>query len=474
MQRELTAVLDIGKTLSKLSLWGKGGELIDRRVHKNAPIDAGLGYRALDTSGTQTWMISALADFAQQGLVTAIVPVAHGAAAAVLRDGMLAAPPIDYETQPCDRIVETYREQRDEFAITGSPLLPVALNLGLQLHLLEDLSPNLLDSSAQIVTYPQYWAWFLSGVAATEVTSLGCHSDLWQPSVGKPSPLAHARGWARRLAPLRPAGAVLGVIRPELAEATGLPRNLRIFCGLHDSNAALLAARGFPGVEGHETTLLSTGTWFVAMRTPALNVDMPIAALDEHRDCLVNVDAEGRPIPSARFMGGREIELLTGLDSRRIDIRRDQPMIMRAATDVIKRRAMVMPCLVEGSGPYPDAGGGWQDQPVDAIEQRAAVALYAALMSDTILNLAGARRKILVEGRFADSELFVGALAALRPQDAVYLSHAHNDVSFGALRLVHPDLRPDGDLKRVRAIDSDVSGYAAQWHCAISHKARAA
>lgn len=29
--------------------------------------------------------------------------------------------------------------------------------------------------------YPQYWALRLTGIAANEVTSLGCHTDLWNP-----------------------------------------------------------------------------------------------------------------------------------------------------------------------------------------------------------------------------------------------------------------------------------------------------
>jgi sugar (pentulose or hexulose) kinase len=34
---------------------------------------------------------------------------------------------------------------------------------------------------AHILLYPQYWSWRLSGVMATEVTSLGTHTDLWRP-----------------------------------------------------------------------------------------------------------------------------------------------------------------------------------------------------------------------------------------------------------------------------------------------------
>jgi sugar (pentulose or hexulose) kinase len=220
-----------------------------------------------------------------------------------------------------------------------------------------------------------------------------------------------------------------------------------VHCGLHDSNAALLAARGFHEIADRESTILSTGTWFVAMRTPGAPLAFDIRDLDETRDCLVNVDAHGRPIPSARFMGGREIELLTGLDSRRIDIQADQPALLAAVPNVLARGAMVLPTLAPGSGPFARARGRWISMPTDATARRAAVCLYAALVTEVSLDLIGARDCLLVQGRFARSEVFVRALASLRPDIAVFVGHAHvadtvhSDVSYGALRLLNPALR---------------------------------
>ncbi len=42
-------------------------------------------------------------------------------------------------------------------------------------------SAELFSRAAHTLLYPQFWAWRLSGVMASEVTSLGCHSDLWLP-----------------------------------------------------------------------------------------------------------------------------------------------------------------------------------------------------------------------------------------------------------------------------------------------------
>jgi hypothetical protein len=84
-------------------------------------------------------------------------------------------------------------------------------------------------------------------------------------------------------------------------------------------------------------------------------------------------------------------------------------------------------------------------------------------VADTALDLVGTRERLLVEGRFAEAEVFVRALARLRPDLAVYVGPAHNDVSFGALRLVDPALKPDGDLMRMQPLDADLTAYRAAW-----------
>jgi sugar (pentulose or hexulose) kinase len=457
---DLIVVLDVGKTLAKLNLWTRSGDLVARETRANLSVDAG-AYAALDVAGIETWIGETLGVFAHKGRIGAIIPVGHGAAAAVIRDGALVAPPIDYEEPIPDRAV--YDAERDPFAETGSPALPHGLNLGAQLHHLERLHPGLLDGGAQILPWPQYWAWRLSGVAASELTSLGCHSDLWRPKARAPSMLAVRRGWAGRLAPLARADQVLGLVTPEWTGRTGLPADVKVYCGLHDSNAALLAARGFPEIAEAESTVLSTGTWFVAMRSPADDVTADLGVLPEKRDCLLNIDAYGRLIPSARFMGGREIEILTGIDARRIDIKPDQPALVAAVAEVVASGARVLPTFAPGVGPFPRDVGHWIDRPESEAPRRAAVSLYAALAADVCLDLIGAKGRLLVEGRFAEAEVFVRGLASLRPRNRIYMSNVHNDVSYGALRLIDPRLRPASALIQATPLAIPLDAYRDQW-----------
>ena len=461
MRGRATIVLDIGKTLAKLSLWSSGGALIERRVRANARVDTGT-YTALDTAGIEAWAIEVLCYFAKLADVGAIVPVGHGAGAAILRDDQLACPPLDYEDALPAGLRAVYDAERDAFSGTGSPSLPDGLNLGAQIFRLEALDPGLAHGT-QILPWAQYWSWLLSGVAASEVTSLGCHTDLWNPLTGAPSHLAERRGWARRLAPLREAGEVLGTLTPAWVARTGLPADTEVHCGLHDSNAALLAARGFAEIAEQESTVLSTGTWFVAMRSPRNKASIDTSGLNEARDCLINVDAYGKPIPSARFMGGREIETLIGLDTRQIDIAADQPALLAALPDVLASGAMVLPGFAPGFGPFPHGRGRWIARPDAHAARRAAVSLYAALVTDISLRLIGTKERLLIEGRFAEGQVFVRALAALRPDLRIYTGKAHNDVSYGALRLLDAALPPAEPLELVVPLDVDLAPYRERW-----------
>jgi hypothetical protein len=153
-------------------------------------------------------------------------------------------------------------------------------------------------------------------------------------------------------------------------------------------------------------------------------------------------------------MGGREVELL----GERIDLPGTN-----GVADVFHSEAMVLPSQVRGCGPFPHGFGRWINRPEDPAERAAAIALYAALMADASLDLIGARDLLLVEGRFASSEVFVRALGALRPDMRIVTSKVEADASFGALRLVLPDLAPPGELTTVEPLGGNLAAYREQW-----------
>lgn len=447
-------VLDVGKTHAKLTLIGENGATIDALSRANVARRAG-GLRVLDGDGIESWLKPSLATLSQTAPIEAIVPVGHGAAAAYLDGETLAAPVLDYENAPPEDLLSRYRALRDPFGRTLSPPLPLGLNLGAQLFWQETIHPHLRAERMTILPWPQYWAWRLSGERASEVTSLGCHSDLWFPAERGYSDLAKSQGWDSRFAPLGHADDVLGHVRPELADEMRISRDCKVVCGLHDSNAALVAARGIAALAEGPFTLVSTGTWFVAFASGA-----GTAALDPARDTLANVDVLGHPVPSARFMGGREYELVVGPD---IGAR----ATLSDAERIIASETMTKPSFVEGGGPFPASKGAVFGEIRDSAERAALASLHLALMTHSSLDLIAARGPIVIEGRFASDMVFVSALARLRAPTNVLASAEPDGVARGAARLVYPTIGIA--TKRIVPLDLDLRAYADAWRaCAES------
>jgi sugar (pentulose or hexulose) kinase len=233
-----------------------------------------------------------------------------------------------------------------------------------------------------------------------------------------------------------------------------------VFCGLHDSNAALLAARQLPQLRNRDATVLSTGTWFVAMRIPYSASERP--ELPENRDCLVNVDVNGVPVPSSRFMGGRELEILAGAAPASINAPLKVSDAQNQAVEAIERGEMILPAQIAGVGPYPHSDRRKPERP-RAAAAPALAHLYAALVADVSLDLIGSHETLLVDGRFSQSTVFVGALAQLRPDTAVFVSDDENGVAHGALELTGRRNVSARALERVIPLPIDLTEYRKRW-----------
>ena len=448
------AVIDIGKTNAKVVLVdAKTGAEIAVRKTANSVLQ-GPPYPHFDVEALWRFLLASLKDFAAGPGFDALSITTHGASAALLdAEGHLAMPVLDYEHLYPDEIVEAYKRLRPDFSQTFSPCLTGGLNLGAQLHYQKTAFPELFGKVATILTYPQYWAHRLTGIAANERTSLGCHTDLWLPFEERYSDLVDTLEIRERMAPLRSAFDALGPIRPEIAAEIGLASAVPVYCGIHDSNASLLPHLvGF----GSPCTVVSTGTWVISFAVGAKP-----QRLDPSRDTLVNVDANGAAVPSARFMGGREWDLLT----RDLTPVAEQEEL-DAASAVIDARAMILPSVVMGTGPFPDSRSRWQAEQHLAAERRASASLYEAMMTQTCLDLIASEGPIVVEGPFAANRLYLEALHTLMKRP-VYASEATTGTAIGAALL--SGIRLDVPMQRITRCIEGLDEYAGEWH-AISRR----
>jgi sugar (pentulose or hexulose) kinase len=444
------AVIDIGKTNVKLALVdAKTLEEVCVITQPNTVLSGPL-WPHFDVDSHWKFLRDGLKNFHATHGVSAISITTHGACCALLDGhGNLAAPILDYEHSGPDEFTDAYDKIRPPFSETGSPRLPMGLNLGAQLYWMFKTDPQLKARTTQIVTYPQFWGHLLTGVAATDVTSLGCHTDLWNPYKCVPSSLVSSLEIEDKIAPTLKPFDVLGPIRHELATELGLHSNTPVYCGIHDSNASLL-----PKLKANKPpfSVVSTGTWVIAMSIGGKSV-----TLDPAKDTLVNVNAFGEPVPSARFMGGREFDLL--LAGQIVEPTDDD--IFKTLTS----GTMLLPAVVSENGPFQGRAHRWVgDEPKFGSGERAAcVGFYLALATAYCLEQTGHLGNLHVEGPFSRNQTFLNMLSAAM-DSPVLATESATGTSQGAALLTGIYQNPANDPP-VRQFSGrkDFAAYAKLW-----------
>jgi len=414
------AVFDVGKSNVRLSSVDDVGVALTTLEHQNT-VDSSPPYPHFDSDALYAWLLDGLTTLARDFDIQSVVPVTHGACAALIDDDGLVLPIMDYEFRGVSDVDFDYDAIARDFAHTASPKLPAGLNLGRQLFWQQRQFPREF-SRATIVPYPQYWAARLCGVRAWEPTSLGCHTDLWDPQRREFSTLAKQMEWDSRFGRRVNAWTPLGPPLQEIAARTGLSRDCKILAGIHDSNASYLAHRAS---REDPFCVVSTGTWVVAMaHGSALEV------LREEMDMLANVDAFGEPVMTARFMGGREYASICGGDGLLA-----HPSVADLKA-VLTSGTLALPSFTGEDGPFSSQASRNVGPAPTAPHYRAALAaLYCALMTDYCMTLLEATGDVIVEGRVASNEAFTSALSALRAPQPVFRSLGETGSLHGAVLL---------------------------------------
>jgi sugar (pentulose or hexulose) kinase len=450
----VTAVLDVGKTNVKLVLF-EGAEILWQASTPNRPLP-GPAYPHADVEAIWRFLMKGLREAGVNHAIEDIVVTAHGATLALIGDDDLALPVMDYEYAGIDEVEAVYALFRPPFEETLSPPISAGLNAGKQIFYQETRLPTEFARVRHIVPYPQYFAWRLTGVARNEVTGLGCHADLWAMKERRLSSLVTKRGWEKLFPPVVRAYETIGAPTPAVLAQTGLPPGIRVRAGIHDSNGSIL-----PHLLSIDPpfTLISTGTWVVIMALGASS-----ARLDPARDMLAYADVEARPVPAAKFMGGREYaEILDGMP----------PFCsLEDVAAVIKAGVLALPSFVPNGGPFPGRPAEIRgDLPVGSGMRAALASLYGALVTDYLLTaLAAVHGPLLVEGSFAANLAYCSLLAALRPGQEVLSSVDGGGTAYGASLLAswpRPPARAPMSKAVPYADANAVVRYRAAWLKAI-------
>ncbi|AWB66077.1 hypothetical protein C2869_06315 [Saccharobesus litoralis] len=449
---ENTLILDIGKTHVKLHVLDDSYLSIYSKEMDNLVVHTGQ-YPAASVSAIWHWFKTNVKEFAGNFNITRITITTHGATAALIdrnseTDDGLVLPVLDYEFTGTDEQSPNYAQVRPDFSQTYSPNLPAGLNLGRQLYWLKNQFPQEFAKATDILMYPQYWVWRLTGQRYSEITSLGCHTDLWSVAGNDYSSLVDELECRDKFPPLAPAWQNCGGLRAELSEELGIDSQCQVFSGLHDSNASFLRYKLTQGDKPF--TVVSSGTWTILMAS-----QVPLTNLQQSKDMLANIDALSSPIACARFMGGREFAAICEQTQAKVSDHFDEQDLQA----VIDKAVLALPDFSGGSGPFGGCEPAFKG-PVDQVKGAALATLYCALLVDYQLSVLQSKGTVYIEGAFLKNPLLCALINQLRTEQNVELSQDSTGTVMGAAYLTDWD-NVQSQIETSQAKTTQLQGLAA-------------
>lgn len=429
------AVLDNGKTNLKISVATAAGDILESVSVANAVLP-GPPWRHHDLAGLGDWVLDQLSLLSRRHPIASVVPVGHGSGGVLVGDDPdaggdgTALPMIDYEQPLAPGIAEAYAPIAGGFQDRGSAIMMASTHQARQMLWMERDRPAEFAAARFLLGVPQYWAWRLSGIAVCETSFLGAQSHLWNVPERRWAPIVTERGWQRLMPPFASAWSVLGPLRPDLARRYGIGGNIAVHVGAHDSSANFYR---FQAAGMARFTILSTGTWIVALSDAA-----PIESLDPARGMTLNSDVFGTSLGGALSMGGREFRAIAGEDT--------DGVVAEVATlgKLVGRGTMALPSFGINDGQFAGSAGKGRilgPPPETPVERRTLAVLHAALLTAECLDALGVSGAVVLDGAYLADPLYAALVDALHGRGDVFVATDPHGVASGAALLAGHDMR---------------------------------
>ena len=296
--KKLNIVLDIGKTNVKLTFVDSSNNKTIKFFTTKQKNIYRHGIKILNSNSIFEWALKKITYIGKKHNLDKFVCTAHGTSIALISyDDKELLACTDYEYK-FDKLFNNYKKIAPKFNESFSPFLENGLNIGQQIYYLYKRKQKLIKETKYILNYPQYIVWKLTSGFSSEISYVGCHTHLWDFKRNKLSSFVKKIKLEKKFPKIRKAWDTIG--QRKIGES-----NLKIINGIHDSNASYLY---FKNSDIKNFTLVSTGTWYIIF-----NQKTPLKNLNPSLDMLANIDVFGKPVPTMRFMGGREYDHLMGV-----------------------------------------------------------------------------------------------------------------------------------------------------------------
>lgn len=291
-------IFDVGKTNKKILLFDQQYKLVYEESKQFSEIKDEDDFPCEDVQVLTQWVRESFLRLSDDGRfdIKAVNFSAYGASFVYLDDQLQVIPPLYNYLKPYPAGLQNqfYVDYggKSEFARkTASPVLG-NLNSGMQLYRLKFEKPDAFDKIRYALHLPQYLSFILSAALYSEITSIGCHTNLWNFEENRYHHWVNDEKIGNIFPPLFPCEKIAGYANVAVPVGTGL----------HDSSAALIPYFS----SFHEPfVLLSTGTWCISLNP--FN-KKPLSDYELNHDCLCYLSYRGDPVKASRLFAGYEHE----------------------------------------------------------------------------------------------------------------------------------------------------------------------
>lgn len=424
------AVFDIGKTNKKCLLFNHAYQVVYEESMQFPELPDEDGFPCDDVIAFTGWIESMFESLLEDHRfeVKGVNFSGYGASFVFLDDAGLVIPPLYNYLKPFDpalqkQFYKKYGGEPEFSRETASPVLG-NLNSGMQLYRIQHERPELFREIAVALHLPQYLAFILSRAQYSDLTSIGCHTNLWSFSHDSYHRWVAEEGISGKLAPIVASSGLSGYT------SNGLP----VGVGLHDSSAALIPyLRCF----SEPFVLLSTGTWSITLNP--FN-SRPLTEAELRQDCLCYLSYTGHAVKASRLFAGHEHEEQARRLAEHFQVAPDAFKGVRydeSLVDVTELRVSDHSSLI----PVTDSVFSARDLTTFQSYEHAYHRLIADLVAQQVLStglvLSPDIRNLFVDGGFSRNAVFMNLLAAAYPNIHVSAASVPQASALGAALAMH-------------------------------------
>lgn len=432
--KTVIAIIDVGKTNKKLFLFDEQYKIVYERSARFAETVDEDGDPCENLESLRISIFDSLNDIfnKKEFHVKAINFSAYGASFVNLdAEGNPVTPLYNYLKSYPDKLKKKFYDDyggEEKFSIEAASPVLGSLNSGMQLYRLKYERPEVFQKIKYALHLPQYLSFLISAKAFADITSIGCHTNLWNFSENRYHQWVYKENIIEKMPPVVPSDYVLPAVYEK--------NNFLLGIGLHDSSSALI-----PYLVSFQEpfVLISTGTWCISLNP--FNYK-PLTAHELKQDCLCYLQFQGMPVKASRLFAGQEHEEQVKRIAEYFHqnpLRYRDMVFNRDIISKIKKENKNLKDQVSLGQPSPFAKRNLSEFSGDeeAYHQLMLDIIHQQYISTQLVLQGTEAKRIFVDGGFSKNSVYMNLLAAVFPGIEVFAASMAQATAAGAAMAIH-------------------------------------